>query len=175
MALGHFRGPTRGEVFARKHAVETLGFGSLTEHSDEGLGSSHGHSEDGAGVFTLVRQGHVADADAELMGCRSNQLNPIISKGWGKWGELEASFYWRLSSLSSNPRPSFLARRGLVQFGAGTKQNKTKNCSLCLSSCYSATFLGHWAQQPQRHSGKAGWICGLLWARHGVMLTSAVS
>lgn len=84
------QGPTQGELFARNHAVETLGFGSLTEHGDEGLGSSHGHSEDGAGVFALVGQGHAADADAELVGRRSDQLNPIISKGWGTLGELEA-------------------------------------------------------------------------------------
>lgn len=73
---------------ALKHAVVILGFGSLTKHSDEGLGGSHRHSEDGAGVLPLVRQGHVADADAELMGCGSNQLNSIISKGWGKIGRI---------------------------------------------------------------------------------------
>lgn len=70
--------------------METSGFGSLTEHGNEGLGRSHGHSEDGASVFTLVGQGHVADTDAELVGCRFNQLNPVISKGWGKSRELEA-------------------------------------------------------------------------------------
>lgn len=80
----------------RKHAAETLGFGSLTEHSDEGLGSSHGHSEDGAGVLALVRQGHIADADAELMGSRSNQLNPIISKGWGNREIWKQGFYCHL-------------------------------------------------------------------------------
>lgn len=35
---------------------------------DEGLGSSHGHGESGAVCPALVSQGHVADADAELMG-----------------------------------------------------------------------------------------------------------
>ena len=60
--------------------METSGFGSLTEHGDEGLGSSHGHSEDGASVFALVSQGHVADADAELMGCRLNQLSERFPK-----------------------------------------------------------------------------------------------
>lgn len=64
----------------------TLGLGSLTQHSDEGLGSSHGHGEDGAGVLALVGQGHVADADAELVGCGFHQLNPIISKGCGEVG-----------------------------------------------------------------------------------------
>lgn len=58
-------------------------FGSLTEHSDEGLGGPHRHSEDGACVLALVRQRHVADADAELVGSGANQLNPIIPKGWG--------------------------------------------------------------------------------------------
>jgi hypothetical protein len=92
-------------LFAKKHAEDTLGFGSLTEHSDEGLGGSHRHSEDGAGVLSLICQGHVADADAELVGSRTNQLNPIISKGWGNWESWKLGFYWHLSCLSFNPRP----------------------------------------------------------------------
>lgn len=77
-----------GRFVCTEHAVVTLGFGSLTKHSDEGLGSSHRHSEDGAGVLALVCQGHIADANAELMGCGFNQLNPIISKGWGEIGRI---------------------------------------------------------------------------------------
>ena len=125
------QGPTQGDLSARKHAVETLGFGSLTEHGDEGLGSSHGHSEDGASVFTLVCQGHVADADAELMGRRSNQLNPIISKGWGKLGELEArlllvTFIFIFQSQASF---FFFKKGSSVVWGRGKKKKKKKNCS----------------------------------------------
>lgn len=87
--------------------METSGFGSLTEHGDEGLGSSHGHSEDGASVFALVGQGHVADADAELMGRRLNQLNPIISKGWGKSRELEARLLLALFIFIFQSQPGF--------------------------------------------------------------------
>lgn len=82
LALGSFWEPLRG-VLAKQRAVETQGFGKLTEHSDEGLGGPHRHSEDGACVLALVGQSHVADADAELMRGGANQLNPIISKGWG--------------------------------------------------------------------------------------------
>lgn len=87
--------------------METSGFGSLTEHGDEGLGSSHGHSEDGASVFALVGQGHVADADAELMRRRLNQLNPIISKGWGKSRELEARLLLALFIFIFQSQPGF--------------------------------------------------------------------
>lgn len=80
---GMLWGPTEGDLFAKQHAVETQGFGSLTEHSDKGLGGSHRHSEDGACVLALVCQRHVADADTELVGSGANQLNPIISKGCG--------------------------------------------------------------------------------------------
>lgn len=73
------------------HRGAHLGPGGLTEHSDEGLGGPHRHGEDGTGVLALVRQGHVADADAELVGGRSDQLDPIVAEGWGhrrnrKWG-----------------------------------------------------------------------------------------
>lgn len=90
----------------------TLGSGNLTQHSDEGLGSSHRHSEDGAGVLALVRQGHVADADAELMGRGLHQLNPIISQGWRGIGRVGSkaftgTFYVYLP-------PASLGGRGIV-------------------------------------------------------------
>lgn len=95
-------------MFARRHAAEPLGLGNLTEHSDERLGRPHGHGEDGAGVLALVRQGHVADADAELMRSGSNQLDPIITKGWGHWENGKLGFYWHFSRSSSSPRPASL-------------------------------------------------------------------
>lgn len=42
--------------------------GRLTQHGDAGLGCPHRHGEDGAGVFALVRQHHVIDADGQLIG-----------------------------------------------------------------------------------------------------------
>lgn len=80
---GKLWGPTEGDLFAEQHAVGTQRSGSLTEHSDEGLGGSHRHGEDGACVLPLICQRHVADADTELVGSGANQLNPVISKGWG--------------------------------------------------------------------------------------------
>ena len=100
-------------MFAQKHAAVTLGFGSLTQHSDEGLGSSHRHSEDGAGVLALIRQGHIADADAELMGCGFNQLNPIISKGWGELGEWEARLLLAPFMFIFNLKSAFCWDRGV--------------------------------------------------------------
>lgn len=81
--------------------MEPLGLGSLTEHSDEGLGGPHRHGEDGAGVLALVRQGHVADADAELVGSGPNQLDPIITKGWGHRENGKQGFYRHFSCSSS--------------------------------------------------------------------------
>lgn len=99
--------------------METWGFGSLTEHGDEGLGSSHGHSEDGASIFTLVGQGHVADANAELVGCGFNQLDPVIAKGWGKSRELEARLLLALFIFIFQSQASvffffFFLRKGLA-------------------------------------------------------------
>lgn len=106
-------------MFARRHAAEPLGLGNLTEHSDERLGRPHGHGEDGAGVLALVRQGHVADADAELMRSGSNQLDPIITKGWGTLGEWEAGLLLALFTVIFQSQASVFGRRALAWFGAG--------------------------------------------------------
>lgn len=52
-----------------------------TQHGDQGLGRPHGHGEDGAGVLALVGQHHVADADGQLVGGGSLQLDPVIPQG----------------------------------------------------------------------------------------------
>lgn len=51
----------------------------LTQHSDDGLCGPHWHREYGAGVFPLVQQGRIVDADGQLVGRRLLQLDPQIS------------------------------------------------------------------------------------------------
>lgn len=104
--------------------METPGSGSLTKHSDEGLGSSHRHSEDGAGVLALIGQGHVADADAELVRCGADQLNPIVSEGWGKCEHWKPGFYRQRSCYLPVPDQN-LWGRGPVMLGCG----RDKICS----------------------------------------------
>lgn len=107
----------------------------LTEHSDEGLGGSHRHSEDGTGVLALICQGHIADADAELVGCRANQLNPIISKGWKDGENWKPVLYWHLSCyLSCNSRSAI--------FGVGRYGRQKSAPEFELSLAHSVTFFG---------------------------------
>ena len=112
--------------------------GSLTEHGDEGLGGPHGHGEDGAGVLALVRQRHVADADAELVRSRSDQLDPIVTEGWGNWQKGGRGFHWHLSCSPPSPRLASWGRRGLVWSRAGDTAPGTEP-SLCPS---------HFAEPP---------------------------
>lgn len=60
-----------------------MGFGNFIEYSDKGFGGSYRYSEDGVCVFFFIGQCYIVDVDVEFMGSRVNQLNSIISKGWG--------------------------------------------------------------------------------------------
>lgn len=55
---------------------------ALTEDGEESLGSFDRHGEQGAGVLPFVRQGHVADADAQLVPRRSHQLDSVVPQSW---------------------------------------------------------------------------------------------
>lgn len=91
--------------------------GSLTEHGDEGLGGPHRHGEDGARVLAFVRQSHVADADAELVGSGSNQLDPIITKGWS--GRMGGGAFTGSFTFIFQYQAGIFGRRGLVGYRAG--------------------------------------------------------
>lgn len=136
-----------GRFVCKAACCGDTGFGNLTEHSDKGLGGSHRHSEDGARVLPLIGQRHIADADAELMGSRANQLNPIISKGWGNQEKWESGFSQYLVCLPSIPGPISLRRRdGQSDGGGGQKQNRTgqnKTTYFWIRTEVSATFMSH--------------------------------
>lgn len=55
---------------------------TLTQNRDQRLGGAHRHGEDGACVLALIRKGHAANADTQLIWGRLYQLNPVVSKGW---------------------------------------------------------------------------------------------
>lgn len=50
----------------------------LTKNSQVGLGCSHRHGEEGAGVHAFIRQGDVADADGQLRPRRVHKLDPVV-------------------------------------------------------------------------------------------------
>lgn len=50
----------------------------LTKNSQVGLGCSHRHGEEGAGVHAFVGQGDLTDADGQLRPRRVHQLDPVV-------------------------------------------------------------------------------------------------
>lgn len=54
----------------------------LTEDGEESLGGFDRHGEQRAGVLPFIRQGHVTDADAQLVPRRSHQLDSVVPQGW---------------------------------------------------------------------------------------------
>lgn len=55
---------------------------ALTKDGEESLGSLDRHGEQRAGVLPFVRQGRVADTDAQLVPRRSHQLDSVVPQSW---------------------------------------------------------------------------------------------
>lgn len=55
-----------------------VGWITLTQYSEKGLGGLDRHGEERAGVQALIRQADVTDSDGELLPRCSHQLDPVI-------------------------------------------------------------------------------------------------